>query len=204
MTGLFAPFSEQRARQRFERMTEQALPSLYRAARRLTACQADAEDLVHDTCLKAFEAWQRMELRNVEAHRAWLLRILINAFRDQYRRRQRAPEIELVAPDNEPVTGLIERAPSSDPGPERHSEHKEFIRTVDAGIRALSPEVRLVVTLFFIEDLSYREIAEIADCPIGTVMSRLSRGRHALRVSLAAHAPARMQPTPKTRQRSAR
>ena len=119
LNGILASLGDRRARQRFERLTELALPSLYRAARRLTASQTEAEDLVHDACLKAFEAWRRVELRGPDAHRAWLLRILVNAYRDQYRRRQSAPEIELVGDEADAETPFVERAPSHAPGPER-------------------------------------------------------------------------------------
>jgi RNA polymerase sigma factor (sigma-70 family) len=76
---------------------------------------------------------------------------------------------------------------SHEPGPDTQLEYKRFAQAADAAIACLPPEVRLVVVLFFVEELSYREIAEIAECPVGTVMSRLWRGRRMLREQLRAY-----------------
>ena len=77
----------------FADQARECLPQLYRIARRLTSQQADAEDLVHDTYLKAFRAADQVRLNSADDCRAWLTRILINTFRDQYRRRLRSPVI---------------------------------------------------------------------------------------------------------------
>jgi len=76
-------------RERFERQTQHVLPHLYRTARRLTRDPADAEDLVQDTYVKAFQAFDHADLQSEDACRAWLFRIMVNAYRDHYRRRQR-------------------------------------------------------------------------------------------------------------------
>jgi len=148
-------------REKFERQTRPLLAALHRAARRLSVQPADAEDLVHDTYVKAFQAFPTVELRDDAACRAWLLRIMTNTYRDRYRREARSPEVA-GSVDLDRLDGA---APSREPGPDRRLESK----------------------CFFIEQLSYREIGEIAQCPTGTVMSRLWRGRRFLRQALRAY-----------------
>jgi RNA polymerase sigma-70 factor (ECF subfamily) len=168
-------------REKFERQTRPLLAALHRAARRLSAQPADAEDLVHDTYVKAFRAFPTVELRDDAACRAWLLRIMTNTYRDRYRREACSPEVAGSVDFNR----LDGAAPW--PGPDRLLESKCFAEAADAAIAGLPPEVRLVVVLFFLEGLSYREIGEIAQCPIGTVMARLWRGRRFLRQALRAY-----------------
>jgi RNA polymerase sigma-70 factor (ECF subfamily) len=168
-------------REKFERQTRPLLAALHRAARRLSAQPADAEDLVHDTYVKAFQAFPTVELRDDAACRAWLLRIMTNTYRDRCRREARSPEVA-GSVDLDRLDGA-----SREPGPDRLVESKCFAEAADAAIACLPPEVRLVVVLFFIEQLSYREIGEIAQCPTGTVMSRLWRGRRFLRQTLRAY-----------------
>ncbi len=169
---------------RFERQTQPFLTALYRAALRLTGHAADAEDLVHDTYIKAFKACRTADLRDEAGCRAWLFRIMTNTYRDHYRRLARSPEVAW-SPHLEEMEGFA--LYSHEPGPDTQLEHKRFAQAADAAIACLPPEVRLVVVLFFVEELSYREIAEIAQCPIGTVMSRLWRGRRMLRQQLRAY-----------------
>ena len=171
-------------RERFAQQTEQFLAGLYRTARRLTRDPAEAEDLVHDTYLKAFQAFERADVRSEDACRSWLYRILVNAYRDRYRRQQRSPEVQASPGVHERDGNVIEAAISPAPNPEALLGHKHFSDAAHAAIAALSPEVRLAVTLFFVEGFSYKEIAAIADCPLGTVMSRLARGREKLRQQL--------------------
>jgi RNA polymerase sigma-70 factor (ECF subfamily) len=170
-------------REKFERQTRPLLTALYRAARRLTTQPADAEDLVHDTYVKAFQAFPTVDLRDDAACRAWLLRIMTNTYRDWYRRRVRSPELS-GSTDLDRLHGAV---PCHEPGPDRRLESKRLAEAADAAIARLPPEVRLAVVLFFIEELSYREIGEIAQCPTGTVMSRLWRGRRFLREALRAY-----------------
>jgi RNA polymerase sigma-70 factor, ECF subfamily len=169
---------------RFERQTRPFLTALYRAARRLTGHAPDAEDLVHDTYVKAFKAYRSVDLRDGAGCRAWLFRIMTNTYRDRYRRLARSPEVAW-SPHLEEADdfGLS----SHEPGPDTQLEYKRFVQAADAAIARLPQEVRLVVVLFFVEELSYREIAEIAQCPVGTVMSRLWRGRRMLRQQLHAY-----------------
>jgi len=109
---------------------------------------------------------------------------MTNTYRDHYRRMARSPEVAW-SPLLEESDGCVWSA--REPGPETRLEYKRFVQAADVVIASLPVEVRLVVVLFFVEELSYREIAEIAQCPVGTVMSRLWRGRRMLRQQLRAY-----------------
>ncbi len=172
-------------RDKFERQTRPFIAALYRTARRLAAQAADAEDLVHDTYVKAFQAYRTVDLPDDASCRAWLFRIMININRDHYRRAARSPEVTTTECLEETLGSMLW---CPEPGPDTRLEHKRFVQAAEAAIARLPPEDRLAVVLFFVEELSYREIAEIAQCPIGTVMSRLWRGRRYLREQLRAYA----------------
>ena len=173
-------------RRSFERRTRELVTPLYRAARALTGNESDAEDLVHDAYIKGFLAFREGEFTSVASCRAWLFRIMVNTFRDHYRRRARMPEVELVT-DEEDSPGTDGGALAAEaPGPDVVVE-AAFLRTaIVQAVCALPPEVRIAVTLFFVEGMKYREIAEVAGCPIGTVMSRVARGRQLLQAKLMA------------------
>ncbi len=174
------------SRRSFERRTRELVTPLYRTARALAGNRADAEDLVQDAYLKAFLAFREGEFTSVDSCRAWLFRIMINTFRDQYRRRLRRPEVELVVFDEDseaPEGGTLD---SDMPGPDLLVEANFLREAIMEAVRSLPPEVRIVVTLFFIEQVKYSEVAAIAQCPIGTVMSRIARGRSLLQGMLAA------------------
>jgi RNA polymerase sigma-70 factor, ECF subfamily len=170
----------------FERRTGELVTPLYRTARALTGNGPDAEDLVQDAYLKAFVAFREGEFTSVESCRAWLFRIMINAFRDQYRRRLRRPEVELVVFDEDSERAECATLESDLPGPDLLVEANFLREAIMEAVGSLPPEVRIAVTLFFIEQLTYGEIAAIAQCPIGTVMSRIARGRSMLQGMLAA------------------
>lgn len=169
---------------KFARQTRQFTAALYRTARRLAAQPADAEDLVHDTYVKAFQAYRTVHLPDDASCRAWLFRIMININRDHYRRAARSPEVTTTEYMGEAPCAAL---PCREPGPDTRLEYKRFLQAADAAIARLPPDDQLVVILFFVEELSYREIAEIAQCPIGTVMSRLWRSRRFLREALRAY-----------------
>ncbi len=187
MSKVVFQFRQRWTRERFERHTQQFLSALYRTARRLTRDPADAEDLVQDTYVKAFQAFDNADLQSEEACRAWLFRIMVNAYRDRYRRRQRSPEVQPFDGEHERDENVIEAAVSPEPDPEARVGQKHLAEAAQAAIDQLSPEVRLVVTLFLVEGFAYKDIATIAECPIGTVMSRLFRGRRRLQELLQAH-----------------
>jgi RNA polymerase sigma-70 factor (ECF subfamily) len=163
------------------------LDALYANALRLTHARADAEDLVQETVLRAFRFYDRFERgTNVKA---WLLRIQYNTFVNRYRRSTREREIKdsmVIEPTGEDIVSREALRSLTDP---TGSALRPLIsREIDAALSALPEDQRLVVVLADIEELSYKEIAGVLGCPIGTVMSRLHRARRALRKLLLEHA----------------
>jgi RNA polymerase sigma-70 factor (ECF subfamily) len=158
---------------------ELALPyldSMYGAALRLTRSPADADDLVQDAFLKAYRFYDRFEPgTNL---RAWLLRILTNTFINKYRRTTRERKV-LDGDDAEPVgDGVMSRAAMRAlTEPEDAAMRSLVSQEIQKALDELSEEHRLMIVLADIEELSYKEIADIVGCPIGTVMSRLHRAR---------------------------
>jgi RNA polymerase sigma-70 factor (ECF subfamily) len=162
----------------FEELALPYLPSLYRVAMRLRADQQDAEDLVQDTYIKALQAFP--SLREPEKVRPWLLQILSRAAIDRFRREPR----EVYVGDLEDLDGfsLYDKIRDEDPFPYSEQLHQDFLaqfrdEEVNRALRALPQEYRLPLVLFYVEELSYRELAEVLECPVGTIMSRLFRGR---------------------------
>jgi RNA polymerase sigma-70 factor (ECF subfamily) len=156
------------------------LPALMAVATRLTGTRSEAEDLVQDTLLKAYRS--RNQYRTGTNPRAWLLAILRNTFLNGYRRRSLerrvfdGPDADMLAPG---WIGASSLQAMRDP----HSGalHRLLEAPLMAAIDELPPEFKMTVQLADIEEMSYREIAESMECPIGTVMSRLHRGRRWLR-----------------------
>ena len=162
----------------WEEIVREHSPRVFRLAYRLTGDRHDAEDLTQDVFVRVFRSLDRYEPGNFEG---WLHRITTNLFLDQARRRQRIRMDALsAAPDH--VWG-------SASGPEELHLDGELDADVDAALRALSPEQRVAVVLCDIEGLSYEEIAAVLDVKLGTVRSRIARGRAALREALAHRAP---------------
>ena len=166
----------------FEREALAALDSLYRTARRLSRDRADAEDLVQETYLKAFRAADRFEPgTNL---RAWLFTILHNTARNRFRDRAR----DTVAIDSEVVDRAADAPPPGSLGtgsgggenPETLLLRDTLTPELQSAIDALPGAFREAVWLRDVEEFSYAEIAEMLDVPIGTVMSRISRGRRLL------------------------
>lgn len=168
------------------RFESEALPltnSLYGAALRMSGNPPDAEDLVQETYLRAFRAWDQFEPgTNLKA---WLFRILTNLYISQYRRRQREPQVVAAAAAEEfdLYTSLVDRRSASE-----SAETVALDQMIDTDIKraldGLPESFRTVVVLADVEGFSYREIAEMVGVPIGTVMSRLHRGRKALQKAL--------------------
>jgi len=161
------------------------MPSLYAAAMRMTRNKADAEDLVQETYLKAYRAFASFqEGTNL---RAWLYRILTNTFINIYRAKKRRPE-ENDLDDVEDLY-LYRRLGGLEAAQAGRSAEDEVLDQITEGevkaaIEALPEQFRMAVLLADVEGFQYKEIAEILNIPIGTVMSRLHRGRRALQKSL--------------------
>ena len=163
--------------------------ALMAVANRLTGTRSEAEDLVQDTLLKAFRS--RKQYRTGTNPRAWLLAILRNTFLNGYRRRNLERKV-FDGPDGDALAAGWIGASSLRAMRDPHSGalHSLLEAPLLAAIDELPPEFKMTVMLADIEQLSYREIAESMSCPIGTVMSRLHRGRRWLRAQLHEHAKA--------------
>ncbi len=159
----------------FEALTRPHLDALYRFAARSVSSAATAEDLVQEACLKAYRAFGQFE-RGTN-YRAWLFRILANTIVDWHRRATRNPEEVLIAE----LTSIEPSAREGPLDPEARAVTSALSAEVNAALAALPPAWQAVLLLNFVEGLSYKEIADILACPVGTVMSRLYRARRALR-----------------------
>jgi len=170
-------------RDEFEALALEHMDALYGAALRLTRSPKDAEDLVQDTYLKAFRFFDGFE-RGTNM-KAWLFKIQTNTFINKYRRKVKEREVA-EAPAEEI---LLDRFVSTEAYVAMKEPEADFFGKLlsDEVIEALEQvpvDFRMVVILADIQGFSYKEIAEIVDCPVGTVMSRLFRGRRVLQKAL--------------------
>jgi RNA polymerase sigma-70 factor, ECF subfamily len=162
---------------RFEQYVVPELEVLYRVARSLTRNDADAEDLVQDTLLRAYRAIDRFDGRYP---RAWLLTILRNANINRARKKQ-----AILLDDPDATFERTEAPPGQAVQPEELVVGPVFDAVVEDAYRALPVPFRQVVDLVDLNGLAYAEAAEVLDIPVGTVMSRLHRARKRIRLHLA-------------------
>lgn len=172
--------------------TEQFMGSLYSAALRMTRNPSDAEDLVQETYLKAYRSYASFkEGTNLKA---WLYRILTNTFINSYRSKKRHPEeTELEEVEDFYLFRRLGGLEAAAAGRSAEDEVLEAItdEEVKYAVESLPESFRMAVLLADVEGFSYKEIAEIMEVPIGTVMSRLHRGRKALQKALHDYGMAR-------------
>lgn len=166
--------------EKFERLAEQTFSSVYGTAIRLTRNDEEAKDLCQEAFLRAYQNFDKFDGRNFKA---WILRILTNLYINKYRQHQR--EV--------PVTSLESNQYIEPVAPEANMpDHEIFDQLVGAeveeALKRVPPDFRLVVILSDVEGLSYEEIAKATNVPVGTVRSRLARGRAILRQELENYA----------------
>lgn len=173
-------FGKRNPREAFEKEAERAFPSIFGTALRLTRSRDEAEDLAQEAIVRAYEAWDRFDGTNFKA---WILRITTNLYINRYRKRQRGPQFGSIDDENamEPVADEAEL-------PDRFLLDGLLGTEVEQALAAVPEDFRLAVILSDLEGLSYQEIADITEVPVGTVRSRLARGRAMLRRRLYEYA----------------
>lgn len=173
-------FGRRNTRDAFERQAEKVFPSVFGTALRLTRSREDAEDLAQEAIVRAYDAYERFDGTNFKA---WILRIVTNLYINRYRQRQRGPQMGSL--DEE---GVLEPMGDETDVPDRQLFDELVGEEVEEALAKVPDDFRLAVVLSDIEGMSYQEIADITDVPIGTVRSRLARGRAMLRKQLLAYA----------------
>ena len=170
-------------RAEFEREALPFLESLYNTALRLSRNRQDAEDLVQETYLRAYRSYDQFTPgTNLKA---WMFRILKNAFINEYRKRRATPREEDFSLIEDALESRVDRERiAAIPNPEEVALAGSLDEGVQRALDALPPDYRMAIVLADLEGFSYKEIAEILEIPIGTVMSRLHRGRKLLQKRL--------------------
>lgn len=173
-------FGKRDKRDAFERQAERVFPSVYGTALRLTRSREEAEDLAQEAIVRAYDAFDRFDGTNFKA---WILRIVTNLYINKYRARQRGPSFGSL--DEE---GAIEPMSAEAELPDRLLFDPALGAEIEEALAAVPADFRTAVILSDIEGLSYQEIADAVDVPIGTVRSRLARGRAMMRKALEGYA----------------
>lgn len=168
-------FRKSRSSEAFEREAERVFSSVYGTALRLTRSRDEAEDLTQEAMVRAYEAFDRFDGTNFKA---WILRIVTNLYINRYRQRQRSP-----------VVGSIDEEGVYEPVSDSATPDEELFGSmlgaeVEEALAKVPEAFRIAVILSDIEQMSYEEIAAATDVPIGTVRSRIARGRAVLRKNL--------------------
>jgi RNA polymerase sigma-70 factor (ECF subfamily) len=181
-------WGQQRAREaRFEALVLPHLDVLHFAAMRLTRDESTTEDLVQETFLRAYRALH--QLTQEESCRAWLMKIMTNIWLNQLQKRGReGTTLDIYELDLSHQDAALWGQQSLPEAPDHAVSRRQFCEDVDQALQQLPEAFRIVVMLADVEGLSYKEIAKMLECPIGTVMSRLHRARQLLRKSLWVHA----------------
>ncbi|MCW5941568.1 MAG: sigma-70 family RNA polymerase sigma factor [Fimbriimonadaceae bacterium] len=173
-------FKRHSLRDRFEQEAEKVFPSVLGTALRLTRSREEAEDLAQEALVRAYEAYERFDGTNFKA---WLLRIVTNLYINRYRQRQRGPQLGSLDDDN-----AIEPVSDENQAPDRQVFDGLVGAEIEEALGQVPDDFRMTVILSDIEGLSYQEIADATQVPIGTVRSRLARGRAILRRLLETYA----------------
>src|ERR1700742_4996318 len=169
-------------RTEFERQALVHTDALFGAAYRLTRNARDAEDLVQDSLLRAYRFWDSFEQGS--NCKAWLVRIVTNTFINEYQRKKRSREVLDAASAEQAATDGVLVQESSNQSPVQKLVQASVSDDVQRALEQLPDDFRTAVILCDMQGLSYKEIAEIMECPVGTVMSRLFRGRKLLAAAL--------------------
>jgi RNA polymerase sigma-70 factor, ECF subfamily len=177
----------QQSKQRFEEIAFEYMDSLYSTALRMTRDTAEAEDLVQDTYLRAYRFFDKFE--EGTNFKAWIFKILTNTFINKYRKKIRTPQqVKLEKVE----FGLVSEEDTQEPpqwdGFDEEKYRELFDDDIKGALAQLSEEFRMVILLADVEGFAYKEISEMIDRPIGTVMSRLFRGRRILQKALEKYA----------------
>jgi RNA polymerase sigma-70 factor (ECF subfamily) len=175
-----------KSRQQFESVALVHLDSLYATGLRMTRDPRDSEDLVQDTMLAAYRFFDKFEPGT--NCRAWLFKILTNTFINKYRKRVREREVKDVIDQEETPSLMSEDVAAASRDPEGTLLQSLLSDDVKRALEAVPYDYRMAVVLCDLEEFTYQEIADIMDCPVGTVMSRLHRGRRLLQKALSDYA----------------
>ena len=183
---IYKMFGTDQKRRAFEKEALPHLDGLYAMAMRLTKDPSDAEDLVQDAIVKAYRFFHRYnEGTNI---RAWLFKVMVNLFYNDRRKAQKERKLRLEVSGMDPDDRFISQASGEGQNPEASLLDQISEVHLREALEKLPEEFRMAVVLCDLYDFNYREIADILGCPIGTVMSRLYRGRQQLKKRLYRYA----------------
>lgn len=189
-SSLFAVEKKKELKAEFEQVALPHISHLYRAAFYLAKHHAEAEDLVQETYLRAFGSFDKFEPGT--NCKAWLLTILRNLFINRYHQKTREREVFDWEDIDQAYDLMLERAQSTEKNnPERLFFSQLTDHEVQQALKKLPEQFRMAIVLVDIEDLTYDEAGKVMGCPVGTVRSRVSRGRQILQVALMSYAAER-------------